>query len=394
MIRLLKPYLWQWNIIHAPKNCLIIASRRGGKTEAAKQRVIKALLEGKRVLWLAPAHKQVRSIYESLEKTLRQIVVRSLVNQRLILTTGGDFHLTGAKNYNDLRGDGWDLIVFDEFAMFEDHHAEGAWKVMKPALMERQGSIIILSTPKGFNHFFRLYEKYRSDPDWHVVKNDYRQSPHLTKKLIDEQRKELSAADFRQEIECEFVSPTGAIFDADDLRKIEFIDRMPPVFQRSFISLDPSLGKSIKSDWQASVFAGWLNDCLYVDCRCTRMPITHLVRYVRQFHEQYKSEGIVVETCCWQEVVADIFEQQYDGTGQPPPYVIHMDNSVKKETRIIRLSTLLRRGQLKILNNEGGRELYAELSDFGIRGSGHDDAIDALEMCYRAMILVEGEHPT
>ena len=62
-----------------------------------------------------------------------------------------------------MGGEGLDFVVLDEFASI----APAAWKeVLRPALADGQGGALFVGTPRGYNHFYDLYEGAQGQSDW------------------------------------------------------------------------------------------------------------------------------------------------------------------------------------------------------------------------------------
>ena len=380
-ISLPKLYPWQSEVANTNKrHRLIVVSRRAGKTLLARTIAIRALLKGQKVLWITPVHQQVIEQFSDIFERLQPLISDSQKNKEIKLITGGKLWTRLADNPASLRSLGYDLVIFDEFAFM----AEEAWMTVRPTLSDHgTGRALIISTPNGHNHMHDLWVKHKEDKDWFTFQHDWTCSPHLKQEEIESAKRDLSINQFNQEYNAQFISPKGALFESEWLRNI-FVDRMPEVYQRSMIGTDYSTGQGLKCDYQAIAFCGWYNDCLYVDCSADRMSIEQFNFKIKQKYEQYKPEGIAVETCFWQELAAHNLIKLW--SPNPPPPIYEVDNKVKKETRIGRLATILSRNQLKILNNSGGHECYHELSDFPM--GEHDDVLDAIEMGYRAMIEI------
>ncbi len=379
-INLPKLYDWQREIANTSKRhrCVIV-SRRSGKTLTARHVAIKALLNGEKVLWIAPVHQQTKEQYNEIYNVLQPVIKSSEKNRELTVITGGKLWTRSADNPASLRSLGYDLVIFDEFAFM----SEDAWATVRPTLSDHgTGRALIISTPNGHNHLHTLWQKHQLDPDWYMFQHDWTCSPHLKKEEIDKAQAELTPNEFRQEFNAEFISPKGALFDASWLKDI-FTDRMPENYQRTMIGTDYSTGQGLKCDYQTICFAGWYNNVLYCDVTADRLSIEMFNQKIKQVYEFYKPEGIAVETNFWQELAYHNLTKLWNP--QPLPNIWQVNNSVKKEIRIGRLATLLSRNQIKILNNSGGIETYHELSDFPSKDS-HDDCLDAIEMAYRAMI--------
>jgi hypothetical protein len=73
--------------------------------------------------------------------------------------------LLGAENPDSLRGLYLDGVILDEFATMDPV----AWsQVVRPALSDRRGWAIFISTPKGSNHFHKMFlvAQKKENPDW------------------------------------------------------------------------------------------------------------------------------------------------------------------------------------------------------------------------------------
>ena len=76
---------------------------------------------------------------------------------------GSRIKLKGADNEDSLRGVGLDGVVLDEYAMMKPQ----VWQeIIQPTITDKKGWAIFVSTPKGYNHFYDMYEKAKVLPNW------------------------------------------------------------------------------------------------------------------------------------------------------------------------------------------------------------------------------------
>src|SRR5258708_2571175 len=146
---------------------VLAAGRRFGKTFLACTELVRAAFGPGRVAWyVAPTYKQAKRIAWKPLKSFTRPFWASQPNEtdlRIELTTGGTIALRGADEYDSLRGEGLDFVVLDEFASM----APQAWtEVLRPALSDRLGRALFIGTPKGRNHFFKLFEACAEQKDW------------------------------------------------------------------------------------------------------------------------------------------------------------------------------------------------------------------------------------
>jgi predicted phage terminase large subunit-like protein len=83
---------------------------------------------------------------------------------------------------------------------------------LRPALADRKGGAMFISTPKGYNGFYDLWRMAETDPDWHSWQVPSWENPYLEPAEIEAAKKSLPDLVFRQEFGAEFVQLAGAMF--------------------------------------------------------------------------------------------------------------------------------------------------------------------------------------
>lgn len=133
--------------------------------------------------------------------------------------------LKGAENEDSLRGSKLGGLVIDEVASIKNF--EYLWdEALRPALTDKQGWGLFISTPKGYNHFYKLFEKEQTDKDYKSFHFTSYDNPYLEASEIDKAREELSEDAFAQEYQADFRKHTGLVFKDFD-RKIHVVDEIP-----------------------------------------------------------------------------------------------------------------------------------------------------------------------
>jgi hypothetical protein len=132
------------------------------------------------------------------------------VDRQVVLPNGGMVGVRSADDPNSLRGEGLDFVVLDECAFM----AEAAWtEALRPALSDRQGKALFISTPKGRNWFWRLYQRGLDDGrEWMAFRFPTSTNPYIAQKEIDDAQAMLPEAIFEQEYLAEFLEGEGAVF--------------------------------------------------------------------------------------------------------------------------------------------------------------------------------------
>lgn len=184
---------------------VLVAGRRFGKTYLAMVELIRAAWGPGRLVWyVGPANKQSkRIIWKSLKKMTKEYwsSTPNETDLRIELVSGGTICPRGADNYDSLRGDGLDFVVFDEYASI----SRAAWtEVLRPALADREGGALFIGTPQGFNHFHELVESAGGQPDWEVFQYTTAEGGNVSPKELESAAQELDERTYRQEFEANF----------------------------------------------------------------------------------------------------------------------------------------------------------------------------------------------
>jgi hypothetical protein len=113
-----------------------------------------------------------------------------------------------ADNPDALRGEGLNFVVIDECAFVK----EDAWlEALRPALADRKGGALFISTPKGHNWFWNLWHG-ADGSDWKAWRFTSYDNPFIDNAEIDAARSQLPERTFSQEFLAEFIDDAGGVF--------------------------------------------------------------------------------------------------------------------------------------------------------------------------------------
>jgi len=133
-------------------------------------------------------------------------------SERLVtLPNGGEIQVRSADNPDSLRGEGLDFVVMDECAFIH----EDAWQeALRPALSDRKGRAMFISTPKGRNWFWRIWQRCvdEHDPEWQGWQLPTIDNPFIDPAEIDAARQGLPERIFSQEYLAQFLDDAGGVF--------------------------------------------------------------------------------------------------------------------------------------------------------------------------------------
>ena len=117
--------------------------------------------------------------------------------------------LRGFENIETARGQQFDFLVIDEVAQLRNW--KYAWEaILEPTLAFRKGKVLFISTPRGYNHFYDMFERGQvENPYWKSWRFTSYDNPHLPKEKIDQARVNSSEDYFAQEYLADFRKFTG-----------------------------------------------------------------------------------------------------------------------------------------------------------------------------------------
>lgn len=174
-------------------------------------------LEGGHAWWVAPTFRvasigwrQLKRFQVKIEDKAPGLTTKNEVERRIeIPGKSGWVQVMSASDPDSLRGEGLDIAVLDETAFIK----APAWaESLRPALSDRLGKAIFISTPKGRNWFWHLYLRGQEEPEWEAWRFPTSSNPYIDKAEIEAARRNLPERIFKQEYEAEFLEDAGQVF--------------------------------------------------------------------------------------------------------------------------------------------------------------------------------------
>lgn len=190
---------------------VLACGRRWGKTCLGVNECMDVALSGGRAWWVAPNYKMSRVGWRPLSRfgALIGAEVRK-GDMQVITPNGGEISVRSADDPNSLRGEGLNFAVLDECAFMD----EAAWQEgIRPALSDRQGRAVFISTPKGRNWFWKLYQRgLESSGEWKSWRKPTSDNPFISPAEIEQARQDLPELTFEQEYLAVFLEGQGSVF--------------------------------------------------------------------------------------------------------------------------------------------------------------------------------------
>ena len=197
---------------------VLCIGRRAGKTYLGVRLALEAALAGQMVGWFAPTYKLLSEAWEAMLLPLFPIREQCRINQThgtIRLPNGGKLEMWSLSDNPDAgRSREYHRVIVDEAAVAPK--LRQAWEEgISPTLATTRGDAWFLSTPKGLNFFYDLFQRQFSPevyPNWRSWQLPSSVSPYFLPEEYERERREKPELAFRQEILAEFVSGEGAVF--------------------------------------------------------------------------------------------------------------------------------------------------------------------------------------
>lgn len=163
---------------------------------------------------------RLKLAYENLPPWLQQGIVEW--NKGNIELENGSKIAAFATSADGLRSGSYDMILLDEFAFVASNIADDFFTSTYPVISAgTKTKIIVISTPKGMNHFYEMWEKARLKKSGFVpVEVHWSAVPGRDQKWKEETIRNTSEEQFQQEFETEFLGSSSTLISGTMLKKL------------------------------------------------------------------------------------------------------------------------------------------------------------------------------
>ena len=192
----------------------VSAGRRFGKSFLAIWEIARAArYPNKKIFYIAPTYRMVKQIiFDTLVEKLGEVRWIKQVNisdLTITLVNGTKIYLRSADNPDAMRGVSMDFLVLDECAMLESR----MWtEVCRPALADKLGGALLISTPRGGNWFKDLWTQAHALEDWSSYQFTTVEGGNVTPEEVEAAKGEMDEKTFQQEFEANFVNFSGLCY--------------------------------------------------------------------------------------------------------------------------------------------------------------------------------------
>ena len=165
---------------------------------------------------------RLQTAYENLPKWMQQGVL--VWNKGSLELENGSKIMAASTSAAAVRGMTFNIIFLDEFAFVPNHIADDFFSSVYPTISSGKSTkIIIVSTPKGMNHFYRLWhDAERGANEYVPTQVHWSEVPGRDEKWREQTIKNTSEQQFRVEFECEFLGSVDTLIAPGKLRSMVY----------------------------------------------------------------------------------------------------------------------------------------------------------------------------
>ena len=158
--------------------------------------------------------------YENLPKWMQQGVL--VWNKGSLELENGSKILAASTSASAVRGGSYNVIFLDEFAFIPNHIADQFFASVYPTISSGQKTkVIIVSTPHGMNHFYRMWHDAEQSKNEYIPTDvHWSEVPGRDEKWRQQTIANTSEAQFKVEFECEFLGSVDTLIAPSKLRNL------------------------------------------------------------------------------------------------------------------------------------------------------------------------------
>ena len=162
--------------------------------------------------------------YENLPSWMQQGIISW--NKRSLELENGSKISANSTSSSAVRGGSYNVIFLDEFAFIPNHIADDFFASVYPTISSGQSTkVIIVSTPRGMNHFYRMWhDSQRGKNEYVPTDVHWSEVPGRDAEWKEQTIANTSEQQFKVEFECEFLGSVDTLINPAKLRNLVYED--------------------------------------------------------------------------------------------------------------------------------------------------------------------------
>ena len=160
--------------------------------------------------------------YENLPSWMQQGIISW--NKGSLELENGSKISSNSTSSSAVRGGSYNVIFLDEFAFIPNHIADDFFASVYPTITSGQSTkVIIVSTPRGMNHFYRMWHDSEKGKSEYVPTDvHWSEVPGRDAVWKEQTIANTSEEQFKIEFECEFLGSVNTLIAATKLKNLVY----------------------------------------------------------------------------------------------------------------------------------------------------------------------------
>jgi len=165
---------------------------------------------------------RLATAYENLPKWMQQGIL--VWNKGNIELENGSKILAASTSASAVRGMSFNILFLDEFAFVPNHIADSFFASVYPTITSGKSTkVIVVSTPHGMNHFYRMWHDAEKGNNEYVPTDvHWSEVPGRDSQWKEQTIKNTSEQQFKVEFECEFLGSVDTLIAPSKLRSLVY----------------------------------------------------------------------------------------------------------------------------------------------------------------------------
>ena len=165
---------------------------------------------------------RLQTAYENLPKWMQQGIISW--NKGSLELENGSRILAASTSASAVRGMSFNILFLDEFAFVPNHIADSFFASVYPTITSGKSTkVIIVSTPHGMNHFYRMWhDAERGKNDYIPTDVHWSEVPGRDEIWKAQTIGNTSEQQFKVEFECEFLGSVDTLINPSKLRTLVY----------------------------------------------------------------------------------------------------------------------------------------------------------------------------
>ena len=269
--------------------------------------------------------QRLQLAYENLPKWMQQGILSW--NRGSLELENGSKIIAASTSASAVRGGSYNIIFLDEFAFIPNHIADDFFASVYPTISSGQSTkVIIVSTPRGMNHFYRMWHDAERDKNEYVpTEVHWSEVPGRDDKWKAQTIANTSEQQFRVEFECEFLGSVDTLINPAKLRTLVYDDPIKrnkgldvylnPIEEHNYL-ITVDVARGVGSDYSAFIVFDITNFPYRAVAKYKNNEIKPMLfpAIIHQIAKAYNDSWVLIEVNDIGDQVANIlhFDLEYD----------------------------------------------------------------------------------